>query len=180
MKVYCGIDWAERHHDIALVDQDGKLVAKRRIGESVDGFAQLLDMLAAAGDTAAEPIPVAIETPRGLMVAALRATGRPVYPINPLAVARYRERHTVSRRKSDHADAMVLANILRTDAHAHRRLPADSDLARSIAVLARAHQDATWRRTGASNQLRSHLREYFPVFCTRTSSSTQSAGAPRT
>ena len=36
-----------------------------------------------------------------------------------------RERHCVSRKKSDHVDAMTLANILRTDAHAHRRLPAE-------------------------------------------------------
>ena len=72
-------------------------------------------MLAAAGDSAEAPIPVAIETPRGLLVAALRATGRPVYPINPLAVARYRERTSVSGKKSDHVDAMALANILRTD-----------------------------------------------------------------
>jgi len=36
---------------------------------------------------------------------------------------------------------MALANILRTDAHAHRPIPADSDLARAITVLARAaHQ----------------------------------------
>ena len=58
----------------------------------------------------------------------------------------------------------MLANILRTDMHAHRRLPADTELARGVAVLARAHQDATWRRTDASNELRSHLREYFPTF----------------
>jgi hypothetical protein len=31
-------------------------------------------------------------------------------------------------------------------------------------VLARAHQDAIWRRTAASNELRSLLREYFPAF----------------
>src|SRR3954470_1618624 len=85
--------------------------------------------------------------PRGLLVAALRAAGRPVYPINPLAVARYRERTSVSGKKSDHLDAMALANILRTDAHLHRMLPEDSDLARSVSVLARAHQDAVWRRT---------------------------------
>ena len=59
-----------------------------------------------------------------------------------MAVARYRERWTVARSKSDHADVMVLANILRTDRHAHRLLPADSELAQAIAVLARAHQDA--------------------------------------
>jgi transposase len=75
------------------------------------------------GDTKEDPIPVAIETSRGLLVARLRATGRPVYAINPMAAARYRNRHAVSRRKSDHLDAMVLANILRTDAAAHRQLP---------------------------------------------------------
>jgi hypothetical protein len=26
--VFCGIDWAEDHHDIALVDQDGTLLAQ--------------------------------------------------------------------------------------------------------------------------------------------------------
>ena len=82
MKVFCGIDWSERHHDVALVDQDGALIAKRRIGESVEDFAELLTLLAEAGDSAEEPIPVAIETSRGLLVAALRATGRPIYAIN--------------------------------------------------------------------------------------------------
>jgi hypothetical protein len=28
MKVFCGIDWAENHHDVALVDERGQLVAK--------------------------------------------------------------------------------------------------------------------------------------------------------
>jgi hypothetical protein len=36
---------------------------------------------------------VAIETDKGLLVAALRAAGFVVYAINPRAVARYRERH---------------------------------------------------------------------------------------
>jgi transposase len=162
--VYCGIDWAEGHHDIALVDDDGTLVAKRRISESLEGIAELTAMLAAAGDSAADPVPVAIETPRGLLVAVLRATGRPVYPINPLAVARYRERTSVSGKKSDHADAMALANILRTDAHLHRTLPADSGLARSITVLARGYQDAVWRRTKLVQELRARLREYYPGF----------------
>jgi transposase len=164
LKVFCGIDWAEGHHDVALVDQAGLLVAKKRIGDDPDGFAVLTALLAAAGDDPADPIPVAIETPRGLFVATLRASGRPVYAINPMAVARYRERHTVSRTKSDHADAMTLANILRTDAHVHRRLAGDSDQVQALAVLARAQQDATWRRTRAVNELRSVLREYYPGF----------------
>jgi transposase len=164
VKVYAGIDWAERHHDVAVVDQDGQLVAKRRFSDDAAGFAELLALLTEAGDSGEDPIPVAIETPRGLLVAALRATGRAVYAINPMAVARYRERHSVSRKKSDHFDAMTLANILRTDAHAHRKLPADSELARAVAVLARAAQDAIWRRTKATQELRSLLREFYPGF----------------
>ncbi|MFF3057400.1 transposase [Streptomyces sp. NPDC057909] len=79
-------------------------------------------------DSTDMPIPVAIETSRGLLVACLLATGRPIYAINPMAASRYRERHAVTRKKSDHLDATVLANILRTD----------SELAKAIAVLARA------------------------------------------
>jgi hypothetical protein len=161
---YCGIDWAEGHHDIALIDGEGRLVAKRRIEESLDGITELTAMLAAAGDCAEAPIPVAIETPRGLLVAVLRAIGRPIYPTNPLAVARYRERTSLSGKKSDHVDALALANILRTDAHLHRALPEDSALARSVAVLARAYQDAVWRRTKIVQELRARLREFYPGF----------------
>src|SRR5215831_12397866 len=164
VNVFCGIDWAEDHHDIALVDRDGQLLARRRISDDAAGLAALLDLLAGHGDQGDELIPVAIETPRGLLTACLRATGRKVYPINPMAVARYRDRHSVAGRKSDHGDAVVLANILRTDAHAHRPLPADTELAQAIAVLARAQQDAVWARTAAHNKLRSHLREYYPAF----------------
>jgi hypothetical protein len=103
-------------HDIALVDDEGRLVAKRRIGEDAAGWQLLLDLLAEHGDGPEAPIPVAIETSRGLLVACLRASGRKVYAINPMAVARYRERHSVARAKSDHADAMTLANVVRVDA----------------------------------------------------------------
>jgi transposase len=164
MDVYCGIDWAEDHHDISLVDRDGTLLARRRIGDDAAGLAVLVELLAEHGDHPDDLIPVAIETPRGLLVACLRATGRQVYPVNPMSVARYRDRHTVAGRKSDHGDSFVLANVLRTDIHAHRPLPADTELAQAIAVLARAQQDAVWDRTTAHNKLRSHLREYFPGF----------------
>ena len=164
MDVYCGIDWAEDHHDIAVVDRDGQLLARRRISDDAAGLAQLLGLLAEHGDTPQDPIPVAIETPRGLLVACLRATGRQVYPINPMSVARYRDRHSVAGRKSDHGDSVVLAGVLRTDIAMHRPLPADTELAQAIAVLARAQQDAVWDRTTAHNKLRSCLREYFPAF----------------
>jgi transposase len=163
LSVFCGIDWAESHHDVALVDQDGRLVAKRRISDDLAGYRLLLDLLAEHGDSPETPIPVAIETSSGLLVAVLRTGRRKIFAINPLAAARYRDRHGVSRKKSDPGDALVLANILRTDMHAHRPLPDDSDLARAITVLARAQQDAVWARQQIANKIRSLLREYYPV-----------------
>ncbi|GAA0324825.1 hypothetical protein GCM10010302_74960 [Streptomyces polychromogenes] len=159
--IYCGIDWAEKTHDVALVDDSGQLLAKRHITDDAVGYKILLDLLAEYGDTEDSPIPVAIETSRGLLVTVLRTGQRQVFAINPMAAARCRDRHSVSRKKSDPGDALVLANVLRTDMHAHRPLPHDSDLAR--AVLARAQQDATWNRQQISNQLRSLLREYYPA-----------------
>ncbi|MFE9608900.1 IS110 family transposase [Streptomyces sp. NPDC006012] len=161
--VFCGIDWAERHHDVTVVDDTGTLLAKARISDDAAGYSKLLDLLAEHGDSPETPIPVAIETSRGLLVAVLRSSNRKVFAINPLAASRYRDRHGVSRKKSDPGDALVLTNILRTDMHAHRQLPADSELAQAITVLARARQDAVWSRQQVANQVRSLLREYYPA-----------------
>lgn len=163
MTLFCGIDWAESHHDVAIINDTGTVVAKARIGDDAAGFARLLDLFAGAGDTAENPIPVGIETDHGLLVATLRATGRAIYAINPLSASRYRARHQVSGAKSDAADAVMLANIVRTDADAHRPLPADTDLAQAVRVLARAQQDAVWGRQQLGNQIRSLLKEFYPA-----------------
>lgn len=73
--IYCGIDWAERAHDVALVDDTGVLVAKRHITDDAAGYKVLMELLAEHGDTEENPISVAIETSRGLLVAMLR-TGK--------------------------------------------------------------------------------------------------------
>src|SRR5258705_2768593 len=161
--MYCGIDWATEHHDVAVVDADGRVGALLRVGNGWAGFGQLLTLLAEAGDTPEHPIPVAIETDRGLWVAALRATGRAIYPINPLAASRYRARYAVSGAKSDATDAVLLANIVRTDPGAHRPLPADTELAQAIRVLARAQHDAVWARQQVGNQIRDLLTDFYPA-----------------
>lgn len=52
MSLYCGIDWSERHHDVAVVDHTGALKAKRRINDGPDGWRELLRLLADLGDSA--------------------------------------------------------------------------------------------------------------------------------
>jgi transposase len=105
---------------------------------------------------------IGIETDRGLWVEALAAAGYEVFAVNPLAVARYRDRHQVSGAKSDAADAKLLADLVRTDRHNHRPMAGDTPDVEAIKVLARAHQNLIWARTRHTNGLRSALREYYP------------------
>ena len=162
MEIFVGVDWAEAHHDICVLDETGTVLTKRRIAEGLEGVGQLHALLA---DHAAEPnqVVVGIETDRGLLVGALLAAGYQVYAINPLAASRYRERHVTSGAKSDPGDAKVLADLVRTDRHNHRPVAGDSELAASLQVLARAHQNLIWSRQRLANQLRNNLREYYPA-----------------
>ena len=77
---------------------------------------------------------MATETDRGLFVWSLVAAGYTVVAVNPLSVARYRERYSTSGAKSDPGDAKVLADLARTDGHNHRPLAGDSELGESIKV----------------------------------------------
>jgi transposase len=161
MQITCGIDWAEAHHDIALVDEEGRVVARSRVGVGVAGFTALIELIAENGGGPADT-PVAIETDKNLFVVALAAAGYTVYPINPRAVARYRERHGQAGGKSDSGDAIVLANILRTDFHVHRPLPKSTEQALAIKALARQHQEAIWAMNQTISRLRSVLLEFYP------------------
>ncbi|MCS3845064.1 IS110 family transposase [Microbacterium sp. AK031] len=157
----CGIDWAENHHDVALVDADGRVITKRRVAANASGFSELLGLIAEHGGDS-ESTPVAIETDKNLFVVALAGAGFTVYPINPRALARYRERHGQAGGKSDPADAIVLAHVLRTDRHLHRPLPANSDGALRMKALARQHQEAIWALHQTVSRLRSVLLEFYP------------------
>ena len=160
--IYLGDDWAEAHHDVYVCDEHGTRLVQRRLPEGIEGVTVLHGLIAELVDDPAEVV-VGIETDRGLWVQSLVEAGYQVYAINPKAASRYRDRHTLSGAKSDPGDAKMLAELVRTDRHNHRLVAGDSDLAESIKVLARAHQNLIWDRTRATNRLRSSLREYFPA-----------------
>jgi transposase len=163
--LFIGNDWAEAHHDIELVDEDGRRLARRRLPEGVDGLGMLHALVAdhLADDDGADQVVIGIETDRGPWVQALIATGYTVYAINPLQVARYRERHATSGAKSDPGDAHVLAELVRLDRAHHRPVAGDSALAEHLKVLTRTHQSMIWSRQRQTNALRSMLREFYPA-----------------
>jgi transposase len=161
--IYCGIDWAEHHHDVVVVDQDGQVLARRRVSDDVAGFTDITGLLNRLEPGGRAGVRVALETDRGLFVHALVDAGYQVFAVNPKAVDRYRDRYRMSRAKSDSVDALVLANVLRTDLDRHRTIAADSDQAAAVSALARAHQDATRERRRQAARLRSQLREFYPA-----------------
>jgi hypothetical protein len=160
--IFAGVDWAEAHHDVCVMDQDGRVLEQRRVAHSVAGIGELHALIAEHAEDG-EPVAAGIETDRGLVVTALLAAGYQVYAVNPLASSRYRDRHATSGAKSDRGDAKVLADLVRTDRHNHRQVAGDSDLAEAVKVLARSHQSAVWARQRQVNALRSALREYYPA-----------------
>jgi len=162
--LFVGDDWAEEHHDVELQDQTGRVLGRARLPEGVAGIARLHALVGEyLGEDDEVTVVVGIETERGPWVQALIAAGYQIYAINPLQVARYRERHGVSGAKSDTGDAHVLADMVRTDRHQLRPVAGDSVQAEAIKVLTRAHKTLIWERTRHLLRLRHALREFFPA-----------------
>ena len=160
--LFVGDDWAEDHHDVYLMNNAGDRLASRRLPEGLAGMRVFHELVATHAEEPTQ-VMIGIETDRGLWVDAFTAAGYRVFAVNPLAAARYRDRHHVSGAKSDASDAKLLADLVRTDRHNHRLIAGDSGDAEAIKVLARAHQNLIWARTRHTNGLRSTLREYYPA-----------------
>jgi transposase len=158
--IFVGVDWSEDHHDVCVMAEDGMVLGKRRVADSVAGIGELHDLVGQYAEVE-ESVIVGIEIDRGLIVTSLLGAGYEVFAINPMASSRYRDRHAVSGAKSDTGDAKVLADLVRTDRHNHRPVSGDSELAEGIKLIARAHQSAIWGRQRQLNTLRSALREYY-------------------
>jgi hypothetical protein len=163
--LFAGDDWAEDHHDVELMDEAGRTLARARLPEGAAGMARLHAMIGEhlAEDAGDAEVRVGIETGRGLWVTALVAAGYVVYGVNPLQAARYRERRSASGAKSDTGDAHILADMARTDSHQLRPVAGDSPGAQAVKVVARAHKTLIWERTRHVQRLRHQLRDFFPA-----------------
>ncbi len=170
--LFVGDDWAEDHHDIEVQDDDGRRLARARLSEGIAGLARLHELIAEhltdddvdpETGFVAQSVTIGIETDRGTWVSALAAAGYQVFALNPVQVARYRERHGSSGAKSDRGDARVLAEIVRLDRAHHRPIAGDTPAVEGLKLVARSHQAFIWDRTRHLQRLRSALREFFPA-----------------
>jgi hypothetical protein len=158
--IFVGVDWAETHHDVCVLDEDGRVLSRGQIPDSLEGLRQFYRLV---GDHEPEEVIIGIEKDRGLIVTALIAAGFTLYAINPMSASRYRDRHHAGGAKSDPGDAKMLADLVRTDRHNHRTVAADSTLVEALKVLARSHQNLIWERQRHANALRNALKDYYPA-----------------
>ncbi len=117
MREYIGVDWADTEHAVWVEEETGTVVERRSVPhtvESLRAWGRWLDERRAAG----RELWAAIERPDGRIVEFMLDHGVVVFPVNPKALDRARDRFRMSGAKSDPFDARVLATCLRTD-HGH-------------------------------------------------------------
>ena len=160
-RYYLGVDWAEEFHQVWVSDPEGKKVVEMKVLQQPQAMSEFGAWL---HQRKAEEIELwaAIEKPHGRIVDFLLDHGVVVYPVNPKALDRARDRFRMSQSKSDSFDAYVLAEFLRTD-HAHlRALEPNSVQAQELKMLSRDHQRLMRQKTRLLNQIGITLKEYYP------------------
>ena len=159
--IYVGIDWADDHHDILITDDSAKTLEQFRIDHTCDGFA-LLHSYLANHQTSPGLVLIAIETSRGLLVHELLQKGYTVYAVNPKAVNRYKDRHVLSKAKSDALDALSLGHLLRTDRHLFQPIKPLPEDYRLLSRLCEDLRKVVDERSRIVNQTISCLKEFYP------------------
>ncbi len=158
---FCGIDWANDHHDALCIDEQGHQLGSIRVAHSPDGLGQLdayLERMAGPGGK--DQIACIIETTHGLLIAHLLEQGWAVYPVNPRTVER---RRAPSGAKTDIIDAYLLAKTGRADFQDLRRLDPDSEQIQELKTLTRDQDGLVQMQTRLVNQLTACLKAYYPV-----------------
>src|SRR5579883_945162 len=158
---YCGIDWANDHHDAVSIDDQGRQVGSIRVAHSPEGLSHLDTYLEQmAGPGGCEQVACIVETTQGLLIAHLLEQGWPVYPVNPRTVEK---RRAPSGAKTDTIDASLLAKTGRADFQDLHRLNPDSEQIQELKTLTRDQDGLIQMQTRLVNQLTACLKASYPV-----------------
>jgi transposase len=160
-RYYLGVDWGDRAHQLYACDHSGRKMKELKVQQTPEEMAELGRWLDESRSQGIE-LWAAIEKPHGRVVDYLLDHGVVVYPVNPKALDRARDRFRMSQSKSDSFDAYVLAEFLRTD-HVHlRALEPDSAPAQELKMLTRDHYRLMRQKGRLLNQIGITLKEYYP------------------
>lgn len=160
-RYYLGLDWGDEADAVWVVNERGEKVWAGEVKQMAEEQAEFGRRLYEWRGSGVE-VWAALEKPEGRIVDFLLDHGVVVYPINPKALDRARDRFRVSGSKSDPFDARVLAEFLRTD-HGHLRpLVPNSPAAQELKLLTTDYERLIRHQTRFLNQLTITLKEYYP------------------
>lgn len=162
-KYFMGFDWAKDHHEVLVLNREGQTVLDLEIKHTAEGWNVLRDKLVNLAGSDLSAIAATIETNCGPAVERLLELGCAVYPLNPKAAQRYRDRKVPSGTKTDHLDALSFADALRTDGHAWRQLKPEDPKVQELRLICRDEIQLIRQRTALINQLQQALQEYYPA-----------------
>ena len=160
---FVGVDWASENHHVRLSNGQGKRIGERVFAHGGAGLAEMAAWLINVSRSEPSAIHVGIEVPHGPVVETLLERGFNVYAINPKQLDRFRDRFSPSGAKDDSRDAEVLADALRTDMRAFRKLALAEPLLIELREWSRMTEDLTAERNRLANRMREQLWRYFPA-----------------
>lgn len=156
---YVGLDWADTHHDVDVLNEAGKHVGAHRFSHSQEGLNDLKQFLLSF-TSRPEELACILETNHGLLIAFLLSAGIPVYPVNPKTINGLRK---VAGAKTDRIDARLLAKAGYLNLAELHRLEPDSPTVQELKTLTRDQDALVQMQTRLVNQLTACLKEYYPV-----------------
>ena len=157
-----GIDWATAAHQVCVIDADGNELGNRSFPHSGSGLAAMADWILERTGPDPANVPVAIEVPHGPVTESLQERGFNMHSINPKQLDRYRDRFSPAGAKDDRRDARVLADALRTDPQALRKVSLPDPLLLELREYSRIAEELTRERTRLGHRMRAQLWRYYP------------------
>src|SRR5579875_771507 len=158
---YAGLDWADDHHDLVVIDEASTKLAAKRFAHTKAGLEELTRFLESfTGPEHKDQLACIIETSRGLLISTLLEAGFTVYPVNPKVADR---RRSASGAKTDQIDAYLLAKLGRAELADLRKLHPDSPSIAELKELTRDQDALVQMQTRLVNQLTACLKAYYPV-----------------
>ena len=159
---FVGIDWGSQEHVVSLCDDVGKRIGQRKFAHGGTGLTDMIAWLLKESGGKPGEIHVAIETPHGPIVEVLLERSCNVYSINPKQLDRFRDRFTVAGAKDDSRDADVLADSLRTDMRAFRKLSSVDPTIVELREWSRIDEELKAEHVRLTNRLKHQLWRYYP------------------
>jgi transposase len=157
---YVGIDWADEVHVISMragnheVERCELAHKPEAIGKWVSDLQQRFP---------GQRIAIALEQSRGALIYALMSYDCLVlYPVNPKALAKYREAFYVSGAKDDPTDGDLLLELVTLHRGKLRAWLPDDELTRTITLLVEYRRQLVDDQTALTNRLLNWLKLYYP------------------